>query len=223
MLIFDQLRVSDDGKNLFIDMHVNTSSYYENVTLESITIIPALSSAGEIQISETNCAPPEDNYIYKKEYPAGVKSDTIVIDDTVLAEAFINTDSEGQPINDGPTAKASFSGGFSNNLFFVYVKCQIPAAQLNPCVPCDSASAMTTIGVTFDEVLMYQKVMQFTKTLINKCDIPKEFIDLILLWNGFKASIETEHFIPAIDFWKKMFLDNHSLPNTSSNICGCHG
>ena len=41
MVQFDQLRISDDGKELFIDVHVNTSSYFKNVYLNGIVIIDA--------------------------------------------------------------------------------------------------------------------------------------------------------------------------------------
>ena len=211
MLIFDQLRISDDGKKVFINFHVNKATYFDAVTLDSITVIPAISSKGDIQVSETDCVPPTDNYIYKKVYGEGMKSDDIVLDDIIISEAFNNTDSEGNPIHEGATAKASYNGSFSNVLLFVYVKCKIPAGELNSCVPCDSDSAMTTLGVTFDENLYYQKVMQFTKELADNCTVSKGFIDMILLWNGFKAAIETEHYIPAIDFWKKLFFGHHGI------------
>ena len=83
---------------------------------------------------------------------------------------------------------------------------------------------MTTLGVTFDETLLYQKVMQFTKELADSCAVSKGFIDMILLWNGFKAAVDTEHYLPAIDFWKKMFYGHHGINGlSSSKPCGCHG
>ena len=224
MLIFDQLRISDNGKKVYINFHVNKATYFDNVTLDSITVIPALSGNGNVQISETECAPPEDKYIYKKVYGENVKSDDIVLDNTVLAEAFNNTDNEGEPIHDGATAKATHNGTFSNELLFVYVKCKLPVGELNPCIPCDSDCEMTTVGVTFDEALLYQKVMQFTKELADTCNISKGFVDMILLWNGFKAAIETGHYIPAIDFWKKLFFGYPGMSGiVNSKPCGCHG
>ena len=83
---------------------------------------------------------------------------------------------------------------------------------------------MTTLGVTYDESIYYQKVMQFTKELASNCTVSKGYIDMILLWNGFKAAIETEHYIPAIDFWKKLFFGHHGISGLSnSKPCGCHG
>ena len=234
MIIFDQLRISDDGKRMYLNFHVNTASYFEDVTLESVTVIPALSD-GELQISETDCTSPTDHYIYKKIYGEDIKEDGIVLDKAVLDEAFNNTDSQGEAKHDGPTAKAAFTDdSFSSNLYFVYVKCVIPEDKLNPCVPCSSASAMTTLGVTFDESLLYQKVMQFTKDLAADCTVPTSFTDFILLWNAFKASVETEHYVPAVKYYQMLF-GTDAVFAQSSNIsynsktgiinkpCGCHG
>jgi hypothetical protein len=66
--------------------------------------------------------------------------------------------------------------------------------------------------------------MEFTRELAVECRIPRGFLDMILLWNGFKAAIETEHYIPAIDFWKKLFFGHHGMPGlTNPKPCGCHG
>jgi hypothetical protein len=43
---------------------------------------------------------------------------------------------------------------------------------------------------------------------------------LILLYNGFKASIETEHYTQAIKFYNQI-MDNTETVLTKS--CGCHG
>jgi len=102
-------------------------------------------------------------------------------------------------------------------LFFVYVKVKgIP----DECTPCRLDEEIT-LGVTFDENILYQKVMQFTKSLTRECQLPLGFSDFILLWNAFKASIETEHYIPAIKFWNMLF-DNIG-PNRATKSCGCHG
>ena len=107
-------------------------------------------------------------------------------------------------------------------LFFVYVKVKgVP----DPCTPC-SLDDEVTLGVTFDEGLFYQKVMDFTKALADTCQIPVGFADFILLWNVFKASIETEHYIPAIKYFNLLFGidgagDGRVLSGTKP--CGCHG
>jgi hypothetical protein len=98
------------------------------------------------------------------------------------------------------------------------VKCK--DAPLIGCPPC-RLDELTTLGVTFDENLLHQKVLGYTKELVDSCNIPRGFIDLILLWQAFKSSIETEHYIQAIDFWKKLFKSSNSIG--TYNRCGCHG
>lgn len=193
MIIFDQLRISDDGKRVYINLHVNTADYFKDITLENLVIMTA------DKVSETNPYQPTEDYIYKKEYEDGVREDALVL-----------------TTND---CEALFSkSSFSSDLFFVYVKVK---GTPDACTPCRLDEEIT-IGVTFDINMLYQAVMQFTRQLSNKCDIPQEFLDLILLWNGFKAAIETEHYIVAIDFWKKLF---HNKNNTTLFIkgCGCNG
>ena len=215
MLVFDQLRIDDDGKKMYIDIHVSNATYFNNVLLDSITVLTA------DQVSETTPDVPTDGYIYKKTYSGGEREDHLVLDKAILDAAFNNTDSQGEPIHDGPTAKVSYGGYFSNDLLFVYVKCK--TIEPDSCF-CNSENQMTTLGVTFDEALLYQKVMQFTKELADNCTVSKGFIDMILLWYGFKASIETEHYIEAIDFWKKMFFGHHGVEGLSTyKPCGCHG
>ena len=216
-VIFDQLRISDDGKTIYIDAHVNKSEQFADVYLDSITIAPAMDSQGNLLISESSPEIPTENYIYKDFFAGSIKEAYLTLSQAEFNAAFNNTDSKGEPISDGATAKMPFNGSFGNNLYFVYIKYTgIP----DECVPC-YLKPDYTLGVTFDETLLYQKIMNQTRGLANECEIPQELLDMILLWNGFKAAIETEHYIQAIDFWKKLFKSSNSIG--TYNRCGCHG
>lgn len=194
MIIYDQIRVSDDGKNLFINAHVNKAEMFEDTTIEKLYICTGN------QVYETLTIDPESNgYIYKKEYN-NVKeiNEVISINDDSL---IYNKDS------------------FSKDLFFVYIKCAgIPEEAC-----CFTVIGNYVLGVTFDENILYQKAMDFTKDLTKDCQIPSEFIDFILLWNAFKASVETEHFIPAIKYWKMLFDNTGTSSMNGTKNCGCHG
>ena len=77
---------------------------------------------------------------------------------------------------------------------------------------------------TIDYALLYQQVMDYTKDLADDCQIPQGFIDFILRWNAFKAAVETEHYIPAIKFWKMLFENQGGKTLAhSTKPCGCHG
>jgi hypothetical protein len=150
------------------------------------------------KVSETNPDIPTEDYIYKKEFEEEQKEVDLVLTSNDFNEAYSKAD-------------------LTSDLFFVYVKVKgVPA----PCTPCRLDEEIT-LGVTFDETKLYQKVMQFTRELNQDCEIPQNFLDLILLWYGFKAAIETEHYTVAIDFWKRLFGGKNTI--VTSKGCGCHG
>lgn len=193
MIVFDQLRISDDGKRMYINLHVNRADYFSNIYLDEITIVSA------DKVSETSPHLPSTDYIYNKVFEDGLKEADLVLLPTDFNEKFAKSD-------------------FSSDLFFVYVKVK---GTPDPCTPCRLDEEIT-LGVTFDENILYQQVMQYTKELTQDCNVPIGFADFILQWNAFKASIETEHYIPAIKFWDLMF-NNAASPMSITKNCGCHG
>lgn len=193
-VIFDQLRISDDGRRMYINAHVNTAKYFKDIYLDSLTIITA------DKVLETSPTVPSEDFVYRKEFEGNQKEFALVL----------------QPVD----FNESFSGTtMGNSLFFVYVKVK---GTPDPCTPC-TLDEEVTLGVTFDEGLLYQKVMQFTKELADDCQIPVAFTDFILLWNAFKASVETDHFIPAIKYYNMLFDRSNGVSVEPFKPCGCHG
>lgn len=220
MVIIDQLRISDDGQRMYINAHVNTAEGFEDIYIDGITIS---TSERILEATDISCTPPVD-YIYKKNFDPAVKEIALVL----CANDFIKyweTD---------PHAMNFTKQDMSKTLFFVYIHCD--GTVTNPCIPC-RLDEQTTIGVTFDQNLLYQRVMDYTKGILDNCEVPQEFTDFILLWNAFKAGIETEHYVPAIKFWNLLFgfpsddvrVDgSHSPFGGASNkstfkSCRCHG
>lgn len=194
-VIFDQLRISDDGKRLYVNVHVNTADYFDNIYLDSITICTA------DQVSETSISIPTEDFIYQKTFDGNVKEAGLVLLPVNFNEKY---------------TKSNLSG----DLFFVFVKIK---GDFDACTPC-RLDEEVTVGVTFDENLLYQKVMQYTKSLADDCRIPVGFTDFILLWNAFKASVETEHYVPAIKYYNMLFDNASGIPaGYGGSNCGCHG
>lgn len=227
MVQLDQLRISDDGKELFIDVHVNTSSYFKNVYLNGIVIIDANSKEKDCNskdytgISETDPYVPNNNYVYKSEISGNEKELHLRLTKADFDAAFVNMNSGGGLDSSKPYAKISFNKpNFSDSLFFVYIICKGADSE---CTPCVLDSSKPTVGVTFDEKLLYQRVMDYIKQLSDNCTVPREFIDFILLWNGFKASIETEHYVPALKYWQMLFNNPKFINGITTKGCGCHG
>lgn len=212
MIIFDQLRIADDGKKMYINAHVNKADYFDNVYIESITVITA------DKVSETAIGSPTEDFIYKQTFSSDTKELNLVIDKGVLDAAIINTDENGDAINaDNGFAKINFGKqNFSGDLFFVYITC---GGSVTECTPC-RLDEYTTLGVTFDENLLFQKAMGYYKSLADDCNVPMDFVDFILQWNAFKAAVETEHYNAAIDLYKLLFENRDTF---TFKGCGCHG
>lgn len=205
MIIFDQLRISDNGKKMYINAHVNKASYFDNIYIDSIVIMTA------DKVSETNPFMPTSDYIYIKKADDGTKELDLVLTPNDLSRSW-ETDVNAIAFN---------QGDMSNTLFFVYIKCK---GTPDSCTPC-RLDEEVTLGVTFDENVLHQRVMGFTKQLVSSCcNVPTDFIDFILLWNAFKASVETEHYIPAIKFYNMLFgiVKKDGYQSTTGG-CGCHG
>lgn len=192
MIIFDRLQISNDGQKFYIDVHVNKADYFDNISISRVIIKTS------DQVSETDPLSSLGNSVFDYTTENSPRELNLALDASIDLDTPMST--------------------LSDKLFFVYVICQGTPGECTPC----RLDEMTTLGVTFDTTVFYQKVMQYTRELTDSCVVPKEFINMILLWNGFNAAVETEHYIAAIDFWKKMFVDSYTSI-TSNNICHCHG
>lgn len=204
MIIFDQLRISDDGKRMYINVHVNKADYFNDIYIDSIVIQTA------DKVSETNPGLPTSDYIYIKKAEENVKELNLVLEASDLSRSW----------ESDPKAIAFNRGDMSKTLFFVYVKCKGTPGSCTPC----RLDEETTLGVVFDENVLHQKVMDYTKELVADCSIPSAFIDFILLWNAFKSAIETEHYIPAIKFFNMMLEEvGKSCQSRTIKTCRCNG
>ena len=346
-VIFDQLRISDDGQSMFIDAHVNKAYYFDNVYLKRITICK------EDQVSETNPTSYSDNYIYQQDieethelqpiydttqtlseknllakendyggwqisyeakegavdnYMSVVFSGKFSKMDTDFAPILVVASNNFNPLEDGLNSpevllviegvsytekghgvwqfknkgkinqneflnfylysqnplgtynyikldetddinflhffwkifsvvskqdrkelhivlnKNSFNEKFtavdlSQNLFFVYIECDgIPSSD----TPC-TLDEMTTLAVTFDYGVIFNQALNYTNRLQDDCCIPREFIDFILNYDALKLAIETEHYIPAIQFWKHLNEIDGGSSYKLTNSCRCNG
>lgn len=109
----------------------------------------------------------------------------------------------------------------SHNMFFIYIECE---GTPDSCVPC-RLDEMTTLGVTFDYGAVFNPAMNITRELADTCKIPQHFLDFILNYDALKIAIETEHYVPAIGYWKRLvdIGSNGTAANGIPKPCGCHG
>lgn len=204
MIIFDQLRISDDGKRMYINAHVNKADYFKDIYIDSIVIQTA------DKVSETDPGLPTSDYVYIKKAEENAKELNLVLEASDLSRSW----------ESDPNAIAFGRGDMSKTLFFVYIKCKGTPGSCTPC----RLDEETTLGVVFDENVLHQKVMDYTKELVADCSVPSAFIDFILLWNAFKSAIETEHYIPAIKLYNMLFDEvGKFCQSRTIKTCGCNG
>lgn len=205
---------------------------FKDIFLDNITIMTA------DKVPETYPDVPTEDYIFRMDFPGCAKCCHMVLDISSFNDAFNNWNplEEEARCGDKPYGRISFDKtNLSSDLFFVYIKVK---GTPDKCTPCRLDEEIT-LGVTFDEHLLYQRVMDYTKSFADKCIVPVGFADFILLWNAFKAAIETEHYIPAIKFWNMLFGNYDERPSRDgshspfggmgmnnskpSKPCNCHG
>lgn len=105
----------------------------------------------------------------------------------------------------------------SENLFYIYIHASGYPTSNCPCRLDESY----TLGVTFDAGMIYNQMMSYTKELSDCCSIPKGFINMILLFEALKSSIETENYVSANKFFAK--LSKTATYQSSPKNCGCNG
>jgi hypothetical protein len=146
MIIFDRLQISDNGKGFAINARVNEAECFNDVYIDYIVIVTADA------VSETNTNTSiSDRYVYRHTFEGNTKD----------IHLYLN------PVDFIPNYDKRIST-FSNDLFFVYVVC-----KGTPCIntPC-RLDENTTLGVTFDDKILFQKAMNYTHSLADKCEIP---------------------------------------------------
>lgn len=168
-----------------------------------------------------------DAHINKASYFDNLKLDSISIDtqDTVL-QTF-----------DGPSNKAVFvydiqdtkethlvidkseiNADLSKDMLYVYFHVTGTPSSDTPCRLDESY----TLGVTFNEGVIYNRMMGYTKEIMNTCEVPKGFIDMILQLEAIKTAIETENYVSANKFYNRL-MNTKSSKGTSNISCGCYG
>ena len=109
-------------------------------------------------------------------------------------------------------------GGIDMNhtMFFVYGVAKGTPAPETPCGFDDTNS----VGVTFSMCPIYNKTMGYIKEVENSCEIPKEFINMIIQLKAIQYSVDSGHFTQAVKYYNKFYKN---LSVNTSHTCSCHG
>ena len=189
MIKFNELRITNDGKYLIIDVSVRSLSYYDNVYIDSISI----------DTQDT--------------YKDGGPSSSVVYNKNIT-EALPDFNCKKFRLELGI---GDLLPSLSNNLFFVYAKARGTPKSDTPC----GMDNVYTLGVTFNACSLYNALMSYVKEVNNSCDIPKNFINLFLQFKALEISINTDHYMQAIEFYNSFIKDIKLTESIKS--CNCHG
>ena len=206
MVIFDQLRISDDGRRMFIDIHVNQAAG-EGIHLQNIVITTAEHVPESVSLSSV------DEYIYKKNFEGTEDEAHMILDASTFDAAFNHL------LPDAEATIPYTSNSLSGPLFFVWVDTTAPNYSAE--TPCFADEP--TLGITFDAKLLYQQAMGYTKELADNCTISDGFIDFILTYSAFKSAVETDHYCDAKTFYNQLLGISRDTPKKIGRRCGCHG
>lgn len=213
MIIFNNLKISQDNKCLYIDVQIDNSIYFKDMYIDSIFI-----DTDETYVSNG----PSNNaikvYTASSVYPEIFTEDDL--DNNVLDEedqAIIYDDEEDYSYarQVSLSLDKTILGSLENRIFFVYV---IAGGNPSPNTPCgmDVTQVMKAVINTYP---IYQNSMNYIKELDSLCKVPQNFIDYILNVEAFDLSIQTGNYNKAIQLWKDYFC---SLPKIETLTCGCN-
>lgn len=216
MITFNQLSITPNGC-LVIDASIDSSSYFDDVEIDSIVID-----------SQDTYIPngPSSNPIYVKEFISTDVDKTYSIPEKCICNPVLEDEDKSYCFTHGGDktknirliiSEQELGVSTRNTMLFVYV---IARGYPSPDTPCgyDNSKIM---GVVVNLYPYYQSMMAGVKEIDDYCTVPKYFINNILRFKAIELSIKTGNYIQAIKYWKKFFSSN--IVRSTFKHCGCYG
>ena len=190
MVVFNECRIDKEGKNIILDVSVDSLSYYKNMYLDSVII--------DTDKTFIDCGP-SSTPIYNQKFPnvngEKPKNIRVKINHSELSDSNID---------------------LNNCILFIYIKVGGVPDINTPC-GCDKTYS---IAVAVNLRPIYNIAMRYIKELDNNCTIPKGFIDMILRLKAFEMSIKTGNFTTAINQWNKLFKNKRTVSSSNCGCNG---
>ena len=219
MVIFNDLRITEDRKYLNVDCQIEDVDGYDSFYIKKVDLIyyKNVVDFGNIGINDSYHA----YTMYEKQEsdePENHLELTVTMNDIMY----------------GPNKQPNFgTSTFENGLFYVAVTCDGGSAQdlyILSQRSCGSDS-LFEIGVVLDWYAVYQNGMAYASKLAfscgNSCEDPSGYEQFILHWYGLQLAIATCDWIQVAKLWEK-FLRMFSRgvgggAVVGSSGCGCRG
>ena len=201
MIQFNELRITQDGKNLIIDAQVQDISYYTDVYIDSIII----DSQNTFVSSGASSSP-----LFKYTYDAT----------TASTLGYVTLTSGGKLKGIRMTIPYNSLGETSNldkDLLFVYVTIIGTPSSNTPC----NMDLTYELGIVYNTYPFYLRGMNFIKELNSSCELPKQLIDYMLRQKVLETCIQVGDYTKAVEYWKKFFTGDYQVINLKT--CSCNG
>ena len=213
MIIFNNIKITQDNKYLIIDAEIEDSTYYKDMYIDQVVIdnqdtyIQNGPSSNPIY---TYQAQPQDNNIYTIDDLANKVTD----EDGIAVQDEGDTQSYSREVH--LILDKNDLTEIENNMFFVYI---IAGGTPSPDTPCgyDVNIALKVVVNTYP---IYNTMMQYLKELGNTCGTPYGIIDKILQIKMLDASVQTGNNLKAIEIWNTYFKNKQEDINVN---CECNG
>lgn len=210
MVVLNECRIDQEGKNLIIEATVNNLSYYKDVFIDSVIVDtnstysangpsnnPVFKQSFEPShfkiVSEEGCVVTEDECVICPNEDAGVKHIRLVIS---AKEMGVNID---------------------DHIFFVYI---ITTGYPTMDTPCGMDNSYT-MAVAVNLRPIYNLAMSYIKEVDSNCEVPKGFIDMILRLKALEMALKTGNYTTAFKYWDRLFKNKKSV--SPKKGCGCNG
>ena len=207
MVVFNELRITDDKKCLIVDCEIEDTSMYRGMYIDSICV--------EYYKNVTEDGTPSDSayVLYEKdELEAGKTGMRLMLKSSQLDKETFGTDT------------------FDKGMFFVTVCCDgepTPEAAAMM-ASCDCGTDNTVdVGVAVDWYSIYQYGIAYAAKLAygcgDPCSQPIGFESFVLPWYALRLAIDTCNWILAKKLWEKFMkaLIGAAGFTESGRSCGC--
>lgn len=202
MIQFNELRITQDGKNLIIDAQVQDISYYTDVYIDSIII----DSQNTVVSSGASSSP-----LFKYTYDATTASTLGYVTSLTFG---------GKLKGIRMTIPYNSLGETSNldkDLLFVYVTINGTHSSDTPC----NMDLTYELGIVYNTYPFYLRGMNFIKELNSSCELPKQLVDYMLRQKVLETCIQVGDYTKAGEYWKKFFTGDYQVINLKT--CSCNG
>lgn len=208
MVIFNELRICEDGSALIVDCEIENVDVYANMYIKNI-YIDYYKNASAVNMPTSSAYTIYDN----TDDDTTIKGKRVVFDAGQLSEAGFGISS------------------FSDGLFYVIVDCGgVPDSAVN-FMPC-GYDVPREIGVVLDWVSFYKKGMEYVTSMLEGCGNPcmpsTAFEHFIITWNGLKLAIDTCDWDAVKDLWDRVIFSSTVSGSAEAGAgavvyggCGC--